>query len=173
MCVNHDCQYLFTQTHVLAIVYSIMKYISKAKTTIYSKLTIVVVVAKTFTTTSKVSKDVDKTMLIKTYNKLINHREIGHSEIISHLLDFPDHFTDVVFFNIHTTHLFKYLKYSGNDSQEISGDSTIVRVQNKTIIVLSFDDYTYRESLLINLCLYDYCSLVIKIRKQTADCHLN
>jgi len=171
MRANHDCQYLFTQTHALAIIYYIMKYISKAETTTYSKLTIAAAVAKAFATTPKGIKDADKTMLVKTYNKLASHREIGLPEVISHLLDFPDHFTDAVFSNIHTTHLLNYLKYFSDDSHETSGDSTVVRVHNRTTIVSPCDDYTYRGSPLANLCLYDYCSLVYKDKK--ADCGLS
>ena len=173
MRANHDCQYLFTRTHALAIIYYIMKYISKAETSTYSKLTIAAAVAKALMTTPKGSKDIGKSMLVKTYNKLASHRELGVPEAISHLLDFPDHFTDAVFSNIHTTHLLNYLKYSSaNDSSEEidSGDSTVVRVHNRTTIVSPFDDYSCRGSALADFCLYDYCSLVYKDKKR--DCGL-
>ena len=175
MRANHDCQYLFTRTHALAIVYYVMKYISKAETSTYSKLTIAAAVAKTLTTKPKGSKDIGKSMLIKTYNKLASHRELGVPEAISHLLDFPDHFTDAVFSNMHTTHLLNYyLKYSGaNDSPEETGsrDSAIVRVHNRTTIVSQFDDYSCRGSAMADFCLYDYCSLVYKDKKR--DCGLS
>jgi len=48
-------------------------------------------------------------MLIKTYNKLDSHREVGLPEIISHLLDFPDHYTGATFRKVHTTQLLKYI----------------------------------------------------------------
>ena len=170
MRANHDCQYLFTQTHALAIIYYIMKYISKTEMNTYSKLTIAAAVAKAIATTTRGNTDAGKTMLIKTYNKLSSHREVGIPEAISHLLDFPDHFTDGVFSNIHTTHLLNYLKCSDDDSEETSGDSAVVRVHHRTTIVSLFDDYSYRGSFLGNLCLYDYCSLVYKDKKN--DCGL-
>ena len=46
MRANHDCQYLFTQTHAFAIIYYIMKYISKAEMNTCSKLMIAAAVAK-------------------------------------------------------------------------------------------------------------------------------
>ena len=171
MRANHDCQYLLTQTHALAIIYYIMKYISKAEMNTYSKLTIAAAVAKALATTTRGNKDAGKTMLIKTYNKLSSHREVSIPEAISHLLDFPDHFTDGVFSNIHTTHLLNYLKCSDNDSEESSGDSAVVRVHHRTTIVSLFDDYSCRGSSLANLCLYDYCSLVYKDNKN--DCGLS
>ena len=167
MHANHDCQYLFTWTHALAIIYYVMKYILKAETSTYSKLTITATVAKALATTPKGSKDIGKSMLVKTYNKLASHRELSVLEAVSHLLDFPYHFTDAVFSNMHTTHLLNYLKYSGAyDSQESGcGDSAVVRVHNRTTIVSLFDDYSYRGSALGNLYLYDYCSLVYKYKK--------
>ena len=77
MRTNHDCQYLFTRTHALAVVYYVMKYISKAETSTYSKLTIAAAVARALATTPKGSKDIGKSMLVKTYNKLASHRELG------------------------------------------------------------------------------------------------
>ena len=158
--------------HALTIIYYVMKYISKAETTTHSKLTIAVAVAKVLTTTPKDSKDIGKSMLVKTYNKLASHRELSVPEAISHLLDFPDHFTDAVFSNIHTTHLLNYLKYSGNDSPEEtgSGDLAVVRVHNRTTIVSPFDDYSHRGSALGDFCLCDYCSLVYNDKKH--DCRL-
>jgi hypothetical protein len=46
MRTNHDCQYLLTQIHVLAIIYYTMKHISKAEDNMHSKLTIAAAVAK-------------------------------------------------------------------------------------------------------------------------------
>jgi len=46
MRMNHDCQYLFTQIHALAIIYYTMKYISKAEENAHSKLTIAAAVTR-------------------------------------------------------------------------------------------------------------------------------
>src|SRR5579859_8023594 len=70
MRANHDCQYLFTRTHALAIIYYVMKYISKAETSTYSKLTIAAAVAKALATTPKRSKDIGKSMLVKLTTNL-------------------------------------------------------------------------------------------------------
>lgn len=64
-----------------------------------------------------------------------------------------------MFSNIHTTFLLNYLKYSSDDLQETLGGSMIVRLHNRTTVVVPFDDYA---SPLANLCL-----------DKTADCHLN
>lgn len=97
MRTNHDCQYLFTQIHALAIIYYTMKYISKAEENTHSKLTIAAAVAKALgASTNNNGRDQGKSMLIKTYNKLTSHREVGIPETISHLLDYADVLTGAV-----------------------------------------------------------------------------
>jgi hypothetical protein len=93
MRINHDCQYLFIQIHTLAIIYYMMKYISKTEDNTYSKLMIAAAVIKILITSKSDGQDEEKSMLIKTYNKLSSHHEIGIPEIISHLLDYSDALT--------------------------------------------------------------------------------
>ena len=93
MRTNHDCQYLFTQIHALTIIYYTIKYISKAEENTHSKLTIAAAVAKALTTAKPNGRDHRKSMLIKTYNRLSSHREVGIPEALSHLLDYPDALT--------------------------------------------------------------------------------
>src|SRR5436305_11698728 len=104
---NHDIQFLFTKNHALAIVYYIMKYISKSEAALHSKLTVCVVMHKTMTASSQpdFNSYIAKMLLLKTYNKLDSVREVDVSEAISHLLKFSDHYTNVTFLNIHTTHV--------------------------------------------------------------------
>ena len=108
---NHDCQILFTKNHALAAIHYVMKYITKSKTALHSKLTVVAVARKAFMTNmNAATTDVRKMMLLKIYNKMDSYREVGVSEAISHLLDYPDHYTDTTFVNIHTTHLLNHIK---------------------------------------------------------------
>src|SRR5881392_543145 len=109
---NHDVQFLFTKNHALAIVYYIMKYISKPEAALHSKLTICAAMHKTMTTSPRPGSDsyITKIMLLKMYNKLDSLREVGVPEAISHLLKFPDHYTDATFVNIHTTHLLRHMR---------------------------------------------------------------
>ena len=108
---NHDIQFLFTKNHSLAIIHYIMKYISKPEAALHSKLTVAAAVRKTISTSTEPSSNADiaKKMLLKIYNKLDSLREVGVPEAISHLLKFPDHYTDTNFINIHTTHLLRYM----------------------------------------------------------------
>ena len=108
---NHDVQFLFTKNHALAIVYYIMKYISKPEAALHSKLTVCAAMRKTISTSPQPDSDsyIAKMMLLKTYNKLDSLREVGVPEAISHLLKFPDHYTDATFVNIHTTHILRYM----------------------------------------------------------------
>src|SRR5437762_5072889 len=108
---NHDIQFLFTKNHAMAIVYYIMKYISKPEATFHSKLTVAAVIHKTMSMSPQSGSDtyISKMMLLKTYNKLDSLREVGVPEGISHLLKFPDHYTDVTFVNIHTTHVLRHM----------------------------------------------------------------
>ena len=108
---NHDVQFLFTKNHALAIVYYIMKYISKPEAALHSKLTICAAMRKTMAASPQRGSDsyIAKMMLLKTYNKLDSLREVGVPEAISHLLKFPDHYTDATFVNIHTTHILQHM----------------------------------------------------------------
>src|SRR5216117_811532 len=67
---NHDIQFLFTNNHAMAIVYYIMKYISKPEAALHSKLTIAAAIHKTMTTSPQPDSDsyIVKMMLLKTYN---------------------------------------------------------------------------------------------------------
>jgi hypothetical protein len=105
-------------------------------------------------------------MLIKTYNKLSSHREVGIPEAISHMLDYPDVLTGATFENIYTTHLLNHLKAYNTGHDDLTttdlGDSSIIRNRNTVSIVSLFDDYAHRGSHLVEMCLYDYCSLVYR-----------
>jgi hypothetical protein len=166
MRTNHDCQYLFTQTHALAIIYYTMKYISKAEANTHSKLTIAAAVAKAINTSNNSNRDQGKSMLIKTYNKLSSHREVGIPEAISHLLDYPDVLTNATFENVYTTHLLNHVKAYNDRQDDLTpmdlGDSSIVHIHNRVSIVSPFDDYAHRGSTLAGMCLYDYCALVYR-----------
>ncbi len=69
---NHDIQFLFTKNHAMAIVYYIMKYISKPEAALHSKLTIAAAIHKTMSTSPQSGSDtyILKMMLLKMYNKL-------------------------------------------------------------------------------------------------------
>src|SRR5947199_6704045 len=54
---NHDVQFLFTKNHALAIVYYIMKYISKPEAALHSKLIVCAAMRKTMTTFSQLGSD--------------------------------------------------------------------------------------------------------------------
>src|SRR5579859_7795450 len=166
MHTNQDCQYLFMQIHALAIIYYTMKYILKAEENTHSKLTIVAAVAKALNTSNNNGWDQGNSMLIRTYNKLSSHHEVGIPEAISHLLDYLDILTGATFENIYTTYLLNHVKAYNNGQDELIptdlGDSSIVRIHNKVSIVTLFDDYVHRGSSLGDMSLYDYCSLVYR-----------
>ena len=109
---NHDIQFLFTKNHAMAIIYYIMKYISKPEAALHSKLTVAAAVRKTMSTFPELGSNayIAKSMVLKTYNKLDSLREVGVPEAISHLLKFPDHYTDAIFVNNHTTHLLRHMR---------------------------------------------------------------
>jgi ABC-type dipeptide/oligopeptide/nickel transport system ATPase component len=171
---NHDCQFLFTKDHAIAIIYYILKYITKPEATLHTKLTVAAAVRDAMQNLSaNYMSDVDitKRFLLKTYNKLDTQREVGVPEAISHLLSVPDHYTEAKFERLHTSHLLQYIKQfsqteekdqSSDQEQDEMLDSQLI-VSNKTYVAVSyFDDYAHRGSQLKELCLYDYCSLVYK-----------
>ena len=169
---NHDIQFLFTKKHTLAIINYIMKYITKPEASLHSKLTVAAAVRKTMSQNPEPnsSADIARLMLLKTYNKLDSLREVGVPEAISHLLKFPDHYTDANFINIHTNHLLRHMQLlvqlqDSNDDKSDEEDefsSEIIATKRGYTTVSLFDDYAYRGESLANYCLYDYCSQFYK-----------
>src|SRR5256885_10622723 len=84
MRANHDCQFLFTKNHALTIIHYVMKYISKPEAALHSKLTIAAAVCKGLPEIPSSSTDLGRKMILKTYNKLDSHCEVGIPEAISH-----------------------------------------------------------------------------------------
>jgi hypothetical protein len=159
----------------MAIVYYIMKYISKPEAALHSKLTVAAAIRKTMSTSPQSGSDayISKMMLLKTYNKLDSLREVGVPEAISHLLKFPDHYTDATFVNIHTTHVLRHMRDLAQhqlidddvDVQEDDFNSEIIVTDHGFCTVSLFDDYAYRGPHLAEYCLYDYCAQFYKRKK--------
>lgn len=74
------------------------KYITKPEAALHSKLTVAAAVRKTMSIPTEPGSSADsaKKMLLKVNNKLDSLREVGVPEAISHLLKFPDHYTDAL-----------------------------------------------------------------------------
>jgi hypothetical protein len=169
---NHDVQFLFTKNHALAIMHYIMKYISKPEAALHSKLTVAAAVRKAMAMSPQPDSDafIAKRMLLKTYNKLDSLREVGVPEAISHLLKFPDHYTDATFVNIHTTHLLRHMRdlthhQLAQDEADDDFNSEIIVTDRRFSTVSLFDDYAYRGPALGAYCLYDYCAQFYKAKK--------
>jgi hypothetical protein len=172
---NHDIQFLFTKNHAMAIIYYIMKYISKPEAALHSKLTVAAAVCKTMSTSPELGSNahIAKSMLLKTYNKLDSLREVGVPEAISHLLKFPDHYTDATFVNIHTTHILRHMHdlvehqdvEENVDVEDDEFNSEIIVTDRGFCTVSLFDDYAYRGPELVDYCLYDYCAQFYKRKK--------
>jgi hypothetical protein len=141
------------------------RYISKAEENTHSKLTIATAVAKALASYNT-GRDPGKSMLIKSYNRLSSHCEVGIPEAISHMLYYPNVLTSATFQNIYTTHLLNHLQGYNDGKDDLLhmdlGDLSIVRVRNTVSIVSLFDDYSHRGTSLADMCLYHYCSLVYK-----------
>ncbi len=141
----------------------------KPEAALHSKLTVAAAVQNTLMTNFATTKDIGKMMLLKVYNKMDSYREVGVPEAISHLLDYPDHYTDMTFINIHTTHLLNHIKqfltpqntiHNSTDNQLDS--EIIVNNDGRLSLASIFIDYTYQGPFLKDYCLYDYCRLIYK-----------
>jgi len=150
-----------------------MKYITKPEAALHSKLTLAATVRKTLATFPEPgsSADIAKEMLLKLNNKLDSLREVGVPEAISHLLKFPDHYTDAKFVNIHTTHLLRYIKdlvqqqCTQEDEDEDGFNSEIIVTDHGFRTVSLFEDYAYRGNALADYGIYDYCAQVYMHRR--------
>jgi ATP-dependent DNA helicase PIF1 len=175
---NHDCQFLLTKDHAIAIIYYIMKYISKPEAASHTKLTVSAAVRDAMqNSTADYMSDVDvtKRFLIKIYNKLDTQREVGVPEAISHLLNISDHYTDSMFERLHTSHLLRYVdrlslskdeQPDSDNEQDETLDSQLIVSNNKYTIISPFDNYAHRGPSFANYCLYDYVSMVYKSKEK-------
>ena len=181
---NHDCQFLFSQIHALCSVNYVMKYITKGEQSLHAKLTIAAAVRKEMVVarqqSNATSTDPSKSMLIKLCNKLQSHRGVGLPKAISHLLDFPDHYTKATFIKLHTKHLLSYIAQlwkllslpqldhtatqdSNHEQIEVPNDFDVNLMVNHDgenperifTLVSSFNDYCYQGPDLANFTLYD------------------
>jgi hypothetical protein len=164
---NHDVQYLHTQDHGIAIMYYILKYISKSEQSLYSKLSIAAFVRAAQMSTSPANTVTGKKMITQIYNKIQSHREIGLPEAISHLLEFPDHYTDGKFVPVSTTQLFYHFQAlnrlglrntvadPADEADELGQDldGEIVVEDRAYRFVSFFDDYQCRGPALGEYCL--------------------
>jgi hypothetical protein len=125
-------------------------------------------------------------MLTKVYNALDSHREVGLPEAISHLCEFPDHYTSATFININTKTLLYYMNRQQQclppTTETLSHESSITRTETSSLqidpsdifdseilstrkgyrLMSPFDDYIYRGRHLSHICLYDYHRLFYK-----------
>ncbi len=91
--------------------YYILKYISKSEQSLYSKLAIAASIRTAQMSLLPMNTVMGKKMVQQIYNKIESHHEVGIPEMISHLLEFPDHYMDASFVNISTTQLLHHFKY--------------------------------------------------------------
>lgn len=110
-----------------------MKYITKTETALHSKLTMTIIIQNALMINFATTKDIRKMIFLKIYNKMNNYREIEISKAISHLLNYPDHYIDATFINIHTTHLFNHIKQFFTP-QNIIHNSTKNQLDSEIII---------------------------------------
>ena len=178
---NHDVQYLHTQDHGMAIMYYILKYISKSEQSLYSKLSIAASVRAAQMSTSSANTVTGKKMITQIYNKIQSHREVGLLEAISHLLEVPDHYTEGKFVPISTTQLFYHfqaLNHLGlqntaadhaddaDESPDLDGE---IVVEDRTYRFVSFfNDYQCRGPALAKYCLYTTSLSTTKRNRSTA-----
>jgi hypothetical protein len=167
---NHNVQYLYTKDHALATVHYVMKYITKAEEALHSKLTIAAAVRRAIPTTP--ANDVGRMMVLKMYNKLDSHREVGVPEALSHLLGFKDHYTDMTFTPIHTTHLLTHMlrldkqQPTNTESQDNMDSEMVSDNRGKFWILRPFCDYAYRGKDLDDYCLFDYYADFYKYKRK-------
>jgi hypothetical protein len=98
-----------TKGHSLALIHYIIKYITKPETSLHSKLTLSLAVTEALTRQHAGVGDRDRSLLIKTYNKVSSHREVEIAEMIASLLNLSVIFKTGSYQNIHTTHLLRFL----------------------------------------------------------------
>jgi len=120
---------------------------------------------------------IGKQMIQKVHNKIESHREVGLPDAISHLLDYPDHYTGADYVNINTNQLLSYsksmnsitatdptpeIRTTAERAHDGEPDSQIVRVEGRNKLINVFDDYPYRGPDLAGFSLYDYTALYYK-----------
>lgn len=95
--------------------------------------------------------DIGKMMLVNVHKNMDSCRENIAPETISHLLGCPDHYTDVSFVNIHTTHLLTSVKQlftgpraSNCTDGQVDTEMAIINSEGRLSLGSLFDYYSNR-----------------------------
>ena len=164
---NHNVQILLMKDHVFAVIFYILKYVCKLKKTLHSKLIIMIAHHSTFISISLINTLNSRQMILQIYNKIESHQEIKVFEMISHLLDYFDHYLNMTFENINIAQLWLYITQLQKTQKHIDDDHLHFQIINihKDLTLLSFfNDYRFRENALIQYSLYDYHFVIYKRR---------
>src|SRR5437773_11881037 len=101
-----------------------------------------------------------RNMLLKIYNKMESYKEVGVPEAITYMLDYPDHYTDAIFSNLHTTHLLAYMKrligqqrIFDNVPNDEPDSTIIIDDKGEFSLVSLFDYYANHSEALSEYCL--------------------
>jgi hypothetical protein len=82
-----------------------VKYISKPETACHSKPTVAATIQRVLQSQAlSPDDDIGQLMLLKIYEKIKSYGEVGVPEAISHLLKYPDHYTDATYYYLISTH---------------------------------------------------------------------
>jgi len=142
------------------MIYYVIKYTMKSKIAFHMKLMIITIMHQVFN-----NLDVKK-ILLQIYNKIEKSREVRVSEILFHILQYPDHYIDVIYSNLHMTYLLNYIKCISKRHiiiiDDISNLEIIIDLNDILSIISSFDDYIQHELFLNNYYLYNYYNLIYK-----------
>lgn len=184
---NHDISFIATQCKTMAIIYYVTNYATKVEDPIWKRVAAAaelfpvlnnpIIEDQANATHSTVENDRTQNrarqFLMRVANRIFTDRPLSQVEVIAHLVGYPMEFTKNeawTFLNTSSLywHIFRRWPYlqraSGIDSVDENADERVLLEEGGQRIFY-IQAYAYRGTVLQDLSLYDYMSIVKLKRK--------
>ena len=168
---NHDVKFIPGQSSFLGLVYYITDYATKISKLLYHTFSIAAGLVPSSRSESERAADEEEVskssrrFLVRVFNKMSVAREISGPEIGNVLIGQPEFYTNVKFttmsYNSLYAEMIEMFPHLRADTLDQDGcHSATVSILDSRTATDRFTDYKYRGSILENVCLYDYSSIV-------------
>ncbi|RHZ70488.1 hypothetical protein Glove_271g119 [Diversispora epigaea] len=186
---NNDIRFIATVKLALAYIYYITNYITKTDASTHNSFLLCAMTLNKFVT--KISNPIElskefvprsRKLVTMCLNKIVEQTEMTGPQVSAYLLNIKDHYTPNKFVSIYLNSFETYLtsRYpienlpesllsedSGTDGNEDELDqennNNYDSIDNEIFTIIN-SDYMYHGKQLENMCLYDYVSMIHKIK---------
>jgi len=182
---NMDIKFIGSGDAAKAFVYYVTDYITKPSLSVHAGMSALSYVVtkvrdKLVTSTDDADNNAATAMgaVITAVNSMMGRHEISHPQVMSYLVGGGDHYTSEQFSTLHWGAISRYVisKWMQFDSEAEQDVQIQVYLNDQEVTASSqLLDYIYRTTSneINSLCLYDFVSLVAKVKCSSRDVEKN